>query len=138
VSIPGVADEPHWCDETIDRSCDRLRARGAGQIVALLKACRDGRLAVTAAESAIQWRLRGHSGVELETLEGWATWVRDGKITRIEQHADKQEALDAAGTWDRAGPALSQPLTALARRPSFYLCATDPKRRLCSTASLLR
>jgi ketosteroid isomerase-like protein len=47
--------------------------------------------------AVIRWRLRGHSGVELEVVEGWATWVRDGKITRIEQHASKQDALEAAG-----------------------------------------
>ena len=32
-----------------------------------------------------------------ETGEAWLTWVRDGKITRIEQHGSKQEALEAAG-----------------------------------------
>jgi ketosteroid isomerase-like protein len=47
--------------------------------------------------SLIRWHLRGHSGVELEVVEGWATWIRDGKITRIEQHASKKEALEAAG-----------------------------------------
>jgi ketosteroid isomerase-like protein len=47
--------------------------------------------------SVIRWDLRGHSGVELEGVEGWATWIRDGKITRIEQHASKDEALEAAG-----------------------------------------
>jgi hypothetical protein len=35
--------------------------------------------------------------VELEVDEGWATWLRNGKITRIEQHGTKQEALEAAG-----------------------------------------
>ena len=30
-------------------------------------------------------------------VEGWATWIRDGKITRIEHHATKEEALEAAG-----------------------------------------
>jgi ketosteroid isomerase-like protein len=47
--------------------------------------------------SVIRWRLRGHSGVELEEVEGWATWVRDGRITRIEQHGSKKAALEAAG-----------------------------------------
>jgi ketosteroid isomerase-like protein len=47
--------------------------------------------------SVIRWRVRGHSGVELEVVEGWATWIRDGKITRIEQHGSKEEALEAAG-----------------------------------------
>jgi ketosteroid isomerase-like protein len=41
--------------------------------------------------------VRGHGGVELEVVEGWATWIRDGKITRIEQYASKAEALEAAG-----------------------------------------
>jgi ketosteroid isomerase-like protein len=47
--------------------------------------------------SVIRWRLRGRSGVELEEVEGWATWLRDGKITRIEQHGSKKDALEAAG-----------------------------------------
>jgi ketosteroid isomerase-like protein len=47
--------------------------------------------------SVLRWRLRAQSGVELEEVEGWATWLRDGKITRIEQHASKQEALESAG-----------------------------------------
>jgi len=47
--------------------------------------------------SLIHWRLRGHSGVELEVDEGWATWLRDGKIRRIEQYGSRQEALEAAG-----------------------------------------
>jgi ketosteroid isomerase-like protein len=45
----------------------------------------------------IRWQLRARSGVELEVEEGWATWFRDHKITRIEQHGSKQEALAAAG-----------------------------------------
>ena len=47
--------------------------------------------------SVIHWHLRGHSGVELEVEEGWATWLRHGKITRIEQHGSRQDALEAAG-----------------------------------------
>ena len=47
--------------------------------------------------SVICWHVRGHGGVELDVVEGWATWIRDGKITRIEQHASKEEALEAAG-----------------------------------------
>ncbi len=47
--------------------------------------------------SVLQWSLRAHSGVELEVVEGWSTWVRGGKITRIEQHGSKAEALEAAG-----------------------------------------
>jgi ketosteroid isomerase-like protein len=47
--------------------------------------------------SVIRWHLRARSGVELEEVEGWATWLRDGKITRIEQHGSKEEALEAAG-----------------------------------------
>jgi ketosteroid isomerase-like protein len=47
--------------------------------------------------AVLRWRLRAQGGVELEAVEGWVTWVRDGRITRIEQHAGKQEALEAAG-----------------------------------------
>ena len=47
--------------------------------------------------SVIRWQLRAKSGVELEEVEGWATWIRDGKIVRIEQHGSKEEALEAAG-----------------------------------------
>jgi ketosteroid isomerase-like protein len=47
--------------------------------------------------SVIRWRLRSKSGVELEEVEGWVTWLREGKIARIEQHGSKEEALDAAG-----------------------------------------
>jgi ketosteroid isomerase-like protein len=56
---------------------------------------------VTASEDrvvlVIRWHLRAQSGVELEEVEGWASWLRDGKITRIEQHGSKEEALSAAG-----------------------------------------
>ena len=47
--------------------------------------------------SVIRWHLRGRSGVELDEVEGWVTWIRDGKITRIEQHGSRAEALEAAG-----------------------------------------
>ena len=47
--------------------------------------------------SVLRWRLRAQSGVELEAVEGWVTWIREGRITRIEQHPGKQEALEAAG-----------------------------------------
>src|SRR5262245_47849713 len=47
--------------------------------------------------SVIRWQLRAKSGVKLSEVEGWATWLRDGKITRIEQHGSKEEALEAAG-----------------------------------------
>jgi ketosteroid isomerase-like protein len=42
-------------------------------------------------------RLRAQSGVELEAVEAWANWFRDGKLVRIEQHGSKQEALEAVG-----------------------------------------
>jgi hypothetical protein len=36
--------------------------------------------------------------VDLEAEEAaWAYWLRDGKLTRIEQHGDRQKALEAAG-----------------------------------------
>ena len=42
--------------------------------------------------------LRGKgSGVELETDEAWATWMRGGKFLRIEQYGNRQQALEAAG-----------------------------------------
>jgi ketosteroid isomerase-like protein len=47
--------------------------------------------------SVIRWHLRGQSGVELDEVEGWVTWIRDGKIVRIEQYGSKEEALEAAG-----------------------------------------
>ena len=47
--------------------------------------------------SVIRWHLRGRSGVELDEVEGWVTWIRDGKITRIEQYGSRTEALEAAG-----------------------------------------
>jgi ketosteroid isomerase-like protein len=47
--------------------------------------------------AVIRWHLRSHSGVELEVVEGWANWLRDGKIVRVEQHGSKEEALAAAG-----------------------------------------
>ena len=47
--------------------------------------------------SVIRWQVRGHGGVELEVVEGWANWIRHGRITRIEQYGSKAEALEAAG-----------------------------------------
>jgi ketosteroid isomerase-like protein len=41
--------------------------------------------------------LRANSGVDLEVTEGWANWIRDGRLVRIEQHGSKEEALEAAG-----------------------------------------
>jgi ketosteroid isomerase-like protein len=41
--------------------------------------------------------LRSHAGVELVVEEAWAYWLRDGKLTRIEQHGNRQQALEAAG-----------------------------------------
>jgi ketosteroid isomerase-like protein len=49
----------------------------------------------------LRWRLRAQSGVELETVEGWVTRIRDGRILRIEQHAGKREALEALGLSDQ-------------------------------------
>jgi hypothetical protein len=47
--------------------------------------------------SVIRWHLQGQSGVELDEVEGWVTWIRGGEITRIGQHGSKADALDAAG-----------------------------------------
>jgi ketosteroid isomerase-like protein len=42
--------------------------------------------------------LRGKgSGVDLETDEAWACWMRDGRFIRIEQHGQLRPALEAAG-----------------------------------------
>ena len=43
------------------------------------------------------FRLSSRRGVQLDVEEGWAYWVRNGKIWRVEQHASKHEALEAAG-----------------------------------------
>jgi ketosteroid isomerase-like protein len=43
------------------------------------------------------YRVRAHSGVELELDQGWAYWMRDGKIWRMEQHGSKEKALEAVG-----------------------------------------
>jgi ketosteroid isomerase-like protein len=43
------------------------------------------------------FRLRGHSGVELEVDQAWTYQMRNGKIWRMEQYGSKQEALEAAG-----------------------------------------
>ena len=49
----------------------------------------------------LHFRLRGHSGVELEVDQGWAYWMRDGKIRRLKQYGTKREALEAAGLRDQ-------------------------------------
>jgi ketosteroid isomerase-like protein len=48
----------------------------------------------------LHFRLRGHSGVELEVDQAWAYWMRDRRIRRMEQYGSKQEALEAAGLGD--------------------------------------
>ena len=46
----------------------------------------------------LHFHLRGEqSGVELELDEGWAAWMREGRIARIEQYGTRQEAAEAAG-----------------------------------------
>ena len=45
----------------------------------------------------IRFRVHSQVGLDLEFDEGWAYWFRGGQIARIEQHASKQEALEAAG-----------------------------------------
>ena len=56
------------------------------------------------------FHLRAQSGVELDVEEAWVYWVWNGKIWRMEQHASKQEALEAAELsgwllWTRSGAA---------------------------------
>jgi len=46
----------------------------------------------------IRVRVRGEgSGVELQVLESWATWMAGGRIQRIEQYGTTPEALAAVG-----------------------------------------
>ena len=45
----------------------------------------------------LHFHLRGHSGVELEVVQAWAYWMREGKIRRMEQYGSKREALEAGG-----------------------------------------
>ena len=45
----------------------------------------------------IHFELRAHSGIELKQDQGWAYWMQDGKIRRMEQYGTKREALEAAG-----------------------------------------
>jgi ketosteroid isomerase-like protein len=47
--------------------------------------------------AVVRIEVRSQAGVDLEVEEAWAYWLRDGKLTRIEQHGDRQEALEAAG-----------------------------------------
>ena len=47
--------------------------------------------------SVIRWHLRSREGVEIEVDESWVSWIRDSKVTRIEQYGSKAEALAAAG-----------------------------------------
>ena len=47
--------------------------------------------------SVLRWSRRSQTGVELEEVGGRVTQIRDGKISRIEQHGSKNEALEAAG-----------------------------------------
>jgi len=47
--------------------------------------------------AVLRFDLRSHAGVELEVEEAWAYWLRDGKLTRIEQHGSREKALEAGG-----------------------------------------
>ena len=47
--------------------------------------------------SVIRWHLRSREGVGVEVVESWVSWIRDGKVTRIEQYGSKAQALEAAG-----------------------------------------
>ena len=44
-----------------------------------------------------RFRLKAHSGVELEVEETWAYWLSDGLVRRVEQHGSRDAALAAAG-----------------------------------------
>jgi hypothetical protein len=77
------------------RGLDGLRRGSASmrQVWAELQVVESGNVVV----SVIRWHLRGQSGVELDEVEGWVTWIRHDKITRIAQYGSKAEALEAAG-----------------------------------------
>ncbi|HEX3294628.1 MAG TPA: hypothetical protein VHR38_12925 [Solirubrobacterales bacterium] len=45
----------------------------------------------------MRMRLLSHEGVDLEVEEDWPYWLRDGTVVRVEQHATKPSALEAAG-----------------------------------------
>jgi ketosteroid isomerase-like protein len=46
----------------------------------------------------LRFQLRGaQSGVEIAVDESWAMWIRDGKITRVEQYGYTPQALKAVG-----------------------------------------
>jgi ketosteroid isomerase-like protein len=47
--------------------------------------------------AVFRFSLTSRAGVSLETEEGWAYWLSDGRIHRIEQHATREAALEAAG-----------------------------------------
>jgi ketosteroid isomerase-like protein len=44
----------------------------------------------------IRWHLTARSGVTLDVDEGWLIWFRDGRISRLEQYASREEAEAAA------------------------------------------
>ena len=43
----------------------------------------------------MRWHLRGHSGVQLEVDEYFATWTRNGEIARMQQYGTREEAVAA-------------------------------------------
>jgi ketosteroid isomerase-like protein len=47
--------------------------------------------------AVVRIELRSQAGKELEVKEAWVHWLRDGKLTRIEQYGSKEKALEAAG-----------------------------------------
>lgn len=47
--------------------------------------------------AVVRFELLSKTGVELDVEEAWAYWLRDGKLTRIEQHGSRGKALEAAG-----------------------------------------
>jgi len=63
--------------------------------------------------AVVRFDLRSHEGAELEVEEGWAYWLRDGKLTQIEQHGSREQALEAAGLSELA---MSQEDVEVARR----------------------
>ena len=47
--------------------------------------------------AVVRIELLSQTGVELEVEEAWAYWLRERKLTRIEQHGSRRQALEAAG-----------------------------------------
>jgi ketosteroid isomerase-like protein len=57
---------------------------------------------------ALRFDLRSRTGVELQVDEGWAYWVREGRIVRVRQCPTREEALRAGSAWARCSAASAE------------------------------